>query len=226
MKIWDLILNTSEAWALLIPLMYIILKKPLSPLLKPIIFYVVLAFLFNTMATIIWVFNKDMPQWLNNNNVFYNLHSIARVVFFSWYLLKIADPGLKKLTRVVLGLYIAGILINFLFNESVFFLSIRLFIAQSVILLSLYIIYLLRSLRDDSKTNFTKEASFLVCTGILIYEASTFFIWLFIMELAVTDPQFGLFCLDLYKIVFVIFCIILTAAFHRTEKTSGALRRT
>lgn len=218
MSIPQIILNSAEVWGLLIPLICIILWKPQNKALKPLIAYVIIALILNSIATLSWFFNTQMPDFLQNNNVFYNLHSIARVIFLTWFLVNITNPFLKRLSKLVLGLYVIFVLVNFTFFESIFFISTRLFICQSILLLFLYITNLLRSLKEDTRTNWTREPSFLVTTGVLIYEASTFFVWLFIMELSVTDPQFGLFCLDLYKIFFVIFCLFLTAAIYRAEK--------
>lgn len=218
MEILKTIRDWSEAWALLIPLAIIFFYKPKGPVTQPIIWYCYAAFILNTFSTTLFVFHNQMPPLLSNNNILYNLHSFLRVVFFSWYISKITPRGFLFINKTIFSGYLIFVLVNFVFFESPLFFSSRLFAAESVVLLFLCIAFFLRSLQDESGTNWTKHSSFLVYTGIALYEAITFFIFLFILPMAEKDPEFGRLSLVIYKITFIIFCILLALALYQSKK--------
>ena len=218
MKLFITILNWSEVWALLIPLALVIIYRTKEPAMHPVILYIYIAFVLNAISTTLFVFHSKMPPLLQNNNLLYNLHSIARVFFFSWYISKITPRHFLFINKSIISGYIIFIVVNFLFFESLLFFSSRLFAAESIVLLFLCISFFLRSLQDESGTNWTKYPSFIVSTAVALYEATTFFIFLFILPMAVKDPEFGRLCLDIYKIIFVIFCILLACALFRSKK--------
>jgi hypothetical protein len=214
MSLLDSILNWSEVWALLIPLLFLIIYKKDNKELTPLKWYVVIGLILNTVSTISFIYNPQMPSYLKNNNIFYNLHSLARVLFFSWYILLISPKQHRYLCRMLVTGYLIFVVVNFIFFENPLFFSTRVFAAESVVLLFLGISFMLRSMQDETITNWTGHPSFLVCSGIVLYEAATFFIFLFILPLAVKDPQFGLLMLKVYKICFIILCILLAITFR------------
>ena len=178
MNLLQVISDWSEVWALLIPLAVIIRYKPRGPGARLLIGYVIFALVLNSIATVM-AQSASLPAWLKNNNIFYNIHSVVRVVLFSWYILSVRQslfPLNKKWLLMIYGL-LAGI--NFLFLESPLFLSTRLFAAESIILLIICLFYFLSSIKDETQVNLLDHSSFLVCTGVCLYEAITFFIFLF-----------------------------------------------
>ena len=212
------VIDWSEVWALLIPLSIILFYRPKEPNINPVIWYVCIALLLNSISTTLYVFYRQMPPFLKNNNILYNLHSMARVIFFSWYINKITPARFSFINKSIISGYIIFTIVNFLFFESLLFFSSRLFAAESIVLLFLCISFFLRSLQDESGTNWIKYPSFLVCTAVALYEAITFFIFLFILPMADKDPGFGLLILDIYKITFVVFCILLAWSLLRSKK--------
>lgn len=218
---FDTIINWSEVWALLIPLLFLIIYRSGAKELQPLKWYVFIALLLNTVSTLSFWYNAQMPGFLKNNNILYNLNSLARVFFFSWYILLITPKQHKYLPRVLLMVYLVFVLVNFSLFENPLFFSTRLFIAESVVLLFLGISFMLRSIQDETVVNWTKQPSFIVCVAIVLYEAITFFIFLFILPLAEKDPQFGLLMLKVYKIAFIIFCIMLAITFRNYSRNAG-----
>ena len=222
MEVFKNILEWSEVWALLIPFTLIIIYRTKAPTMFPVILYICVALVLNTISTTLFVFHSRLPSFLQNNNILYNLHSFARVIFFSWYISKIIPGGFSLLNKIVFSCYLILVLINFFFFESPLFFSSRVFAAESIVLLFLCISFFLRSMQDESQTNWTKYPSFLVCTAVSLYEAITFFIFLFILPMAEKDPEFGRLSLDIYKITFIILCVFIALALYRSKKSEIA----
>lgn len=220
------IINWSEAWALLIPLTVIIIYRPGELGTKPLILYVFAAFVLNTIATIMVQFYFSMPAWLKNNNILYNVHSLMRVILFSWYITRIRQYRFPVIQKILLGTYLVFVLVNFIFLESPLFISSRLFAAESIVLLSLCLLFFFRSMQDDSEVNWLKHPAFLVCTGISLYEATSFFIFLFFYPLFKKNPEFGDLTMSIHNVMFVILCIILALALYKSKKSSAEPAKT
>ena len=218
MEVFQTLSDWSEVWALLIPLTIFLFYKPADPAMRPVILYLFVALVLNSMSTTMYVFYDQMPASFKNNNLLYNFHSIARVIFFCWYIGKITPRQFSFIHKTTLLVYLIFVLVNFLFFESPLFLSSRLFAAESVILLFLCLSFFFRSMQDESGTNWISHPSFLVCTGISFYEAITFFIFLFIYPIAEKNPKFGMISLEIYKITYIVFCILLAIALYRSKK--------
>lgn len=213
------IINWSEAWALLIPLTIFLVYKPAGQGIRPLIIYLCVAFVLNTLATVMVEYYFSMPTWLKNNNILYNLHSFARVLFFSWYILTIREYRFPVLYKILVAAYLVFVLINFIFLQSPLLLSPRLFSAENILLLILCLSFFLRSMQDESEINWLKHPAFMVCAGISLYEAISFFIFLFFYPLAEKNWDFGDLTMSIHNVIFVILCIILGLALYRSRKS-------
>lgn len=218
------LINWSEVWALLIPLAVIMLYKPVGKNILYLVFYVLAAFLLNTLSTIMVEFYFSMPDWLKNNNVLYNIHSIARVLFFSLYILTVRKYKFKRLLQLFVIAYLAFVVVNFSILESPWFISSRLFSAESILLLILCLSFFFRSIQDDSETNWLKHPAFLICTGICLYEATSFFIFLFFYPLFEKNPEFGDLTMSIHNVMYVILCLFLAITLYRYRKSKPSNR--
>jgi hypothetical protein len=192
----------SEVWALLIPLIVIVFFKPKGKAVGLLIAYVISAFILNFSAIFTVVYPKLVPNFLSyNNNVFYNAHSFI---------------------KLLLVIYILFVLINFAFLEPPLILSTRHFTSGSIVLLIMCLYYFIHSIQEESQTNWLKHPSFIICSAILMYEAITFFIYLFFYpmfnEAYNKDLSFALSMMKIYQIAFVVFCILLALALYRSKK--------
>ena len=212
--IWD----WSEGWALLIPLLTIFILRPKGRYLLLLKTYVILAFLVIFFAQLVQQCYYLFPDSLNNNNIYYNIHVVIRVLTLGWYIISVRTYKYHVLLKALLILFIAFTLINFTFFESPLLLSIRLFAAGNITLIICCVSYFLRSILEDSTVNWLKHPSFIVCTAVCLYEAVTFFIFLFIYPLSYTDPEFGLVTLRIYQVILVLFGILLAIALYRYRK--------
>lgn len=215
--------NWSEVWALLIPLTFAIYyRKAKIKELHPIHIYLILAFILNLFSTIIFVFHSSLPTNFKNNNILYNLHSVTRVLLLGWYILSLKMPNFQLLKKIGLSVYLIFIVINFSFFESPFIFSSRIFSIETIVLLFLCIAYYFNSMRDESPTDWLKHPSFLVCTGISIYEAINFFIFLFFYPLFLKNPEFGKLTMTIANMMYVILCLLLALAIRRAARQAPA----
>ncbi len=214
----------SEVWALLIPLTIVIIFRHGLTGMRPIVIYVLIALVFNLAATIISIYHKQLPFYFQNNNILYNLHSFARVFLFSWYILSLKLIRSSWIPKIILPAYIIFLSINFIFFETPLELSTPLFSAESIVLLVLCLYFFIKSIQDESKINWLRHPSFLICTGISLYETLSFFIFLFFYPLFEKNPEFGMLTMKIFAISYIILCILLALALRRNHKqqlTSG-----
>ncbi len=226
MKLINFIRDWSEVWALLIPLIIILVFKPAKKQLRPVILYVFAGFILNFLATFMVEYYYLMPSWTYtdgyvNNNILYNLHSFVRVLFLGWYIISVRQYKFPFLLKTLLIFYLVFVITNFTFYESPFILSTRLYAAESITLLVICLFYFFRSMQDESDINWLKHPSFLIAAGISLYEVITFFIFLFFYPLHQKDISFAAVTMRIYTITFVVFCILLALALYKSRKKSN-----
>ncbi len=217
-----IIRDWSEVWALLIPLAVILVHKGRIQGMRAIRIYVVIALILNIGATTMYIFHKSIPPPYNNNNILYNLHSVAKVVFFSWYITQIRYKRFAGFYKLLFAAYLLFVLMNFVImkppEESLFKFSSRLTTVESVLLLLVCLSFFIPSITEDSETNWLRHPAFLVCTGVCLYEAINFFIFLFFYPLNEQNPVFGKMTMTIHHIVFALLCCMLAIALYRSTR--------
>lgn len=212
------VIQWSEVWALLIPLAIIIIFRTRRSDMLPVVLYVCIAFILNLAAIIISIYHEELPSYFKNNNILYNLHSFVRVLLLGWYLINLKLLSSSRLVKIVMTAYILFVLINFIFLENPLLLSSHLFSAESIVLLVLSFLYFFRSMQDESKIDWLKDPSFLVCSGISLYEALSFFIFLFFYPLFEKNPAFGMLTMKIFSLSYIILCILLALALRKAYR--------
>ncbi|HUR66922.1 MAG TPA: hypothetical protein VMZ03_11300 [Chitinophagaceae bacterium] len=184
--------------------------------------YVIIALCLNTVSTVMAQFYGQMPSWLKNNNILYNIHSMTRVFFFSFYIITVRPYKHISLLTGLLVAYIVFVIINFIFFEPILYLSPNLFAAESIVLLVMCMSYFFRSIDDESDTYWLKQPSFLVIGGICFYEVVTFFVFLFFNTINYStehkDRVFADALLMVYTVSYVILCVLLAIALYKNRK--------
>src|ERR1700733_8976152 len=111
--IFSKILDTSEVWALLIPLFVMITQKNRVELMKPVRIYVVVALIINICIVLIQEFKARWGihegDFLWSNNFLYNIHSIARFFLFAWFFLRLKQPfipRIKIILPILFGIFV------------------------------------------------------------------------------------------------------------------------
>lgn len=230
MKLFDLLRDWSEVWALLIPLIVILVHRPKGSFVKWVTWYVLLGLLFNFLATCMNENYRLFPLWLSmhGNNIFYNLHSFFMAIFLGWYIVNTWESRYGNILRMLIGGYIFFVIVNFILWESLFKLSTHHFTAGSIVLLILCLSYFLHILiSDNSKINWIRHPSFIICVAVFLYQAITFFIFLFFYPLnnnaSAAVLSFALFMMRVYQAAFIVFCILLAIGLYKYKKAERTI---
>src|SRR5688500_10876316 len=214
-KVFEFFRDWSEVWPLLIPLAIILIFRPQGKGVRFLTLYSTIALLINFIAIFIIEYYRLVPLWVykNGNNLFYNLHSFIMVVFFGWYVVTVRSYKYNLLLKVLIGFYVIFMIANFAFFESIHRLSTRHFTVGSIVLLLLCLVYYFSSITDESKINWVGHPSFIIVSSIFLYQAVTFFIFLFIYPLYDKsyniDLSFAYLMMRVYQVSFILFCILL-----------------
>src|SRR5688572_30497355 len=224
LNIFRTIFDWSEVWALLIPLIVLIIFKPKGDWVAPIKWYLFTAFLLNSCIDFIWYVNKQgwfgvsdpKKNWWNNN-IFYNLHSITRIFLFSWFF-SIQGVGLKKIARIIPVVFLCGVIIFYLVKkdgfsyfdpayESIFYICSYLLATEAGLLLFYCLWYTNKILREDKPMFSSSHPPFWVVGGLTVYTSVNFFIFLFYDYLNNKFYEnFLLSTWDLHNSLFIILC--------------------
>src|SRR5689334_16690456 len=94
------VLDWSEVWALLIPLAVLLFYRSMPGLLFPIPLYLMIALFLNLFITLI----SNVPAidyYFASNHIFYNVHSVIKVIFFGWFILRYLPAASANIVRLI-----------------------------------------------------------------------------------------------------------------------------
>ena len=230
MRILEILRDWAEVWAMLIPLSIILFYKPAGNHIRIVVGYVIIAFFLFLIANLMLEFYDILPERLLvnggiNNNLIYNIHSVIKVLLFSWYIMSVRDYKYLNFLKLLLVVYLGFVILNFYQWETPLKLSTHLFTAESIVLLVMCFFYFFRSIQDDSQENWLKHPSFLVCSGVCLYEVICFFIFLFFWPLAESDEPFFIVTMRIYSFALVLLGIMLALAFYKSHRANIQLKQ-
>lgn len=211
------LLDWSEVWAPLMPLVVLSFRGSQPKYTVPVIVYLWFALVIDAFIDIGWKLGGCVPGWMYPNNYLYNVHSVGRFICFSTFFYLLGHPFRSRTDKLLPLLAALFILANFLFFERFYNpkqFSSRLFAVESGLLL----FYCLRYYLFQSQTGkpYEKGADFWVITGLSIYVVFNFFFFLFYTTLA-TNAQYETFLINMWNfhnVTFVILCIFIARAFY------------
>jgi hypothetical protein len=222
-KFLQQILDWSEAWATLLPITVFLIKKPKQKYLMPVIVYLVIALLLNTFIDLSWKFYLEAPTYLpENNNFLYNIHSVCRLFLVLWFFSRLHLQPLRIRNVFVAFSCAVVIVLNFTFFESFRNFSDNLFSFEGMLLLICCLSYLLSLIKSDY-IDATFNPALLVVTGIAVYEAVSFSIFLFHEALTSQNPDFSVAIWKVHNYVFIVMCLFFAKAFYGERKLSLSL---
>lgn len=214
------ILDWSEVWALLIPLAVLIWKRKIPKAAMPLVLYASIALVLNICQDVIWknhlvFFYSSKP---GDNIIFYHIHSIIRLLLFSWFFVQLQQPFLHKTKRVVPFVFIIIVLINYVFFESIFtrFNSSMLGL-EALVILFYCMVYFLNLLIEEEAVSYKKNATFWMVTGISIYVVINFPIFIFYKSFSDTALKFAVGIWDLHNITYIMLCIFMAKYFYNVS---------
>jgi hypothetical protein len=216
-RLVQLILDWSEVWALLIPL---IIYKKQPDLYRPVVFYLWSALFINLAIDCIWKLRTVIPSAYNSNNYLYNLHSIIRFGLFTIFFIKLNQPFLVWLKKLVPLLFLIFFVINFgwleqFFNYSQF--SSRLLAVEAFLLLFYVLQYYLFKINENVDVNIFSP-DFWIVTGLGIYMVINFFIFLLYNELSIRLQTFAISLWNVHNLSFIIFNLFIAKSLHESGK--------
>ena len=225
------ILDLSEVWALLIPLFFLLRYKIKPPYLKPIRLFIWIALLLNIFIILIqeykarwWHLTADDFLW--NNNFLYNIESVIRLLLFAWFFILLNQRFMHRLKAVIPFAFILFVLVNFIFFEKFFprgdyeAFSSRLLATESALLLFYCLQYFIYLIIEEKTTNIRFQPGFWVVTGLTVYVAASFFIYLFYDYLTDSKRNFAIDIWDVHNVVFIILNLFIAIQFYQENKTS------
>lgn len=211
------ILDWSEVWALLIPLLVLWKYSKQPPLFKPVIVYLWLGLIINILIDLAFKFSELVPAWMWPNNYLYNVHSIVRFVCFSSFFVLTAHPFLVKANRWIQGILFILLAGNFIFFENFFTprtFSSRLLATEAGILLFYALQYYLFKLQEDN-TSTKKPPEFWMVTGLSIYVVFNFPFFLLYTSLDVPDQVKWWY---VHNISYIILCLFIAKSFYAANR--------
>ena len=219
-KLLQLALDWSEVWAPLIPLISLLFKRNQPYFLRPVIVYLFFAFFINLSGDVISDFKIYLPQWLQSNNVLYNVHSIVRFICFSYFFLALKQPSFITIKKILPLFSLLIIIINFKYIENFGnpdHLSGNLLATEAYFLLIYCVLYYLAKLRDEDD-DLSRGPDFWVATGLSIYVVVNFFVFLFYVPMIDQNSSLADNVWNVHNIAYIILCIFITKAFYEPAR--------
>lgn len=217
----------AEVWALLIPLSVLLVKrKQIPPLLKPVVYYVLIAFFLNFAADFMWRFNSprrlNIP-WMSNNTVVYHVHSIARLLCFIWFFNLLREPFLVKVKKFIPWVLLFLLLINYTLIKTPrnFLLdySSELLAAEAAILLFYCLQHYVYLAQAEQISYPHERAVNWIVAGLAIYVGVNFFIFLFYSTLIKVSLDFSVSIWDVHNVSYILLCCFIAIGLYESGKS-------
>ena len=214
------ILDWSEAWAPLIPLAIWVRHRGQPGYLRPVVLYIWAAFVLDLAIDLIWKLRTHIsPPW-NSNNYLYNVHSLVRFYLFALFFIRLNQPFLVRVKRLVPWLFGLFVVLNFSLSEHFFDyynLSSRLLAMEAGILLFYCLQYYFYKVKEDEEIGIN-QPDFWVVTGLGIYVVINFFIFLLYNELTAYDVHFAVDIWTIHNLSYILLQIFLAKALYESTR--------
>jgi len=224
---WEELRAWVEVWALLIPLsVYFVRKKQIPPLLKPVVYYLFIAFFLNFVADFMWRFNSprrlDIP-WMFNNTIAYHVHSVARLLCFAWFFNLLNEPFLVKVKKYIPWVFLVLLLVNYtLFKTPRNFLldySSELMAAEAAILLFYCLQHYVYLAQAEQISYANSRSVNWIVAGLTIYFGINFFIFLFYATLIKFSLDFSIDIWEVHNASYLILCGFIAKGLYESNRS-------
>lgn len=213
---FQVVLDWSEMWALLIPLITYIFHRHQPSYFRVILVYLWLALALNSVGDLIGDFKRYLPDWMQSNLILYTIHSISRFICFTYFFFSIKQSYFLRLRQILPLLYLFLIIANYIFLENYLdqnHLSGNLFTIEAYFLLIYCLLYYLSKLQDEVES-FWNDQTFWIVTGLSIYVVINFFIFLFYVPLISENASLAEKMWSVHNVAYIILCLSITKAMY------------
>jgi hypothetical protein len=220
------ILDWSEVWATLIPLIVYIIKKPKANWIKPILIYLLFALFFSLLIDVSWktgtrTWSKSLFSWLYRdgllyNVIFYNLFSLTRVILLIWFFMKI-NSLYKKFYYSILIAFILFFILNFILWQDIMEFSSRQLTLDAGILLIFCLTYFYKVNLDDSVQSPLALPQSWIIIGLTLYTAVNFFIFLFFSYLTVALRDYAINIWNVHNCSYILLNLFIAVSFWKVK---------
>jgi hypothetical protein len=220
-KILEEISTWGEIVGIIIPLIIIIIYKPKDGENRPLVLYVITAFMLNLIIVAI-AKNEGRYSFIPASNLlFYNIHSVVKVFFFGWYLSAFRSLKSSRLIKVLIPAFILFAIINFTVWQPIDAFSVRIANIEAILLLLFCSSFFISTIIDNSDTIWMNRPVFMVCASINFYAALNFFVFLFFNHLnkeSENENNLLTILLIIFVFSYMILCVILAIAIRGSRK--------
>ncbi|HMK17304.1 MAG TPA: hypothetical protein VK492_03820 [Chitinophagaceae bacterium] len=229
-KILEGVLDWSEVWATLIPLIVFIWIKPRAIWTRPLLIYLLIALLLGVVVDITWKSKelgiKDWVEktfwWLYHGKylytlIFYNINSFLRLLLFAWFFYMV-NPLYKKTYIVITGVFLIGVIINFIFFESIVLsFSSRLFTIEAAIILFYCLLYYYTVNMNDEIKSPLALPPFWIVMGLTLYTSVNFLIFLFYNYLINAETNYAISIWNVHNLIYIVLMIFIAIGFKKAK---------
>ena len=216
MEIFALVIDWAEVWIMLIPLV-IWYKKPVQPVfMKPVLIYIVAAFILNLICDGMSLFFNNGSRNTLSNTVFYNLHSLTRFICFTVFFFRLQHYSFRRIQWILISLFTIIFLIYFLFVDRFFnedHISSDLMTGEAFFSLFFCMLYYLSFLREEVE-DFRVRKDFWVVTGLSIFMVVNFFVFLFYQPLLIDNVNLAISIWNFHNLAYIIFILFISKALY------------
>lgn len=223
-------IDWSEVWASLIPLIIYLWVRPTAAWVKPLLAYLVIAFLLSVVIDITWKsvelgiedWCKKTFWWLYRGEylytlVFYNANSFLRLLLFTWFFY-LVNPKYQKTYVIITTLFIAGGVANFAFSENIILtFSSRLFTIEAAIILFYCLLYYYAAIMNDEIKSLFSLPPFWIVMGLTLYASVNFLIFLFYKYLIVAERNYAIDVWNVHNGIYIVLMIFIGVALKKAR---------
>jgi hypothetical protein len=210
------ILSRGEIWALIFPIIAILMQPKQPKFMYPILIYIGMSLWFNLLIEMVDLFYDDLSPSHRTNTIFYNGQSLGRFFCFVAFFFSIKHRPFRKLQKILLATFLFFFFFYFGFIDSFFnpkYISSDLMTGEAFFLLAYCMLYYLTILREEPQS-FWARKDFWVVTGLCFFSAINFFLFLFYLPLLNESINNAIDIWRIFSVAFIIFMLFLTKAIY------------
>jgi len=229
-KTLEEVLDWSEVWATLIPLIVYIWIKPKAIWTRPLLIYLLIALLLSLVIDITWKSKElGIKEWMEKTFwwlyqgkylytlIFYNINSFIRLLLLSWFFYMV-NPLYKKTYTLITGLFFIGGIINFVFFESIVLsFSSRLFTIEAAIILFYCLLYYYTVNMNDEIKSPLALPPFWIVMGLTLYTSVNFLIFLFYNYLINAERNYAISIWNVHNLIYIVLMIFIAIGFKKAK---------